>query len=460
MKKLIIGMLLLGTTAGGYAWLRAQRLTLSILDGVVESTKRGDLKVPIIASGQIEAKSMTKIKGEASGEVIKLPFNKGQMVTKGAEIVVLDPEDEQRRLDQAEMEYESRKHALTRAELAKEEAEGAGIKLAEARLKQAQAQQQRADYHFKNTQALDKSGVAKPMEVEEATVLQLDAMAGVLGAEAELVRANLMPKMAALEVEQARKAMENSEKALDDAKARLSDTTVASPLDGMVVSLLVQMGEIVQSGKSSLLGGTELMYIADVSEIYAVVNVDEADIGLVRELAPPGARPGPSLAAPATLPAEMLDDDQQVEVTVESFPDETFYGVIEEISPKAESIQAIATFQVRVRVTSPNREKLVGMLDSHCEAHFTAKSVRDAILVPYDAIQKDPNGEGYGVYVPVHKPGHSRRGEEFRPCKLGVDDGAWVEVADGLEEGEEVYVKRPQQTRKEQEAADNEEELD
>jgi HlyD family secretion protein len=219
----------------------------------------------------------------------------------------------------------------------------------------------------------------------------------------------------------------------------------------MVLTRNVQKGEVIQGGRTTFTGGTVLMEIADVSEIFAEVNVDEADIGQVRLLAPPSARPGSS-TQPASLPEGVIEKGEPVEVTVETFKDEKFFGQIERISPQSENTGGIAKFKVRIRINSDNRDKLVGLLNTQAEAHFTAKSVRDALLVSYDAIQKDPNGEDYGVYVPFTPPGKDKAEAKFKKVKFGVDNGVDVEVKEGLKEGDVVYTKLPQKTQKEKDA--------
>jgi HlyD family secretion protein len=212
-----------------------------------------------------------------------------------------------------------------------------------------------------------------------------------------------------------------------------------------------------------------LLEIADVSDIYAVVNVDEADIGDVRELAPPSAVPGYTTAHPAqhegaasqpatqevplaTLPEGTFDKSQKVDVTIETFPQEKFSGVIERIAPQSQIVQAIATFKVWIRITSENRSKLVGLLNTQCEAHFKVRSVLDAILVDYDAIRKDPNSDRYGVYMVTQKPATGKPDYQFRTCKFGIDNGDKVEVIEGLKVGEKVWTQLPQQTEKEKQA--------
>src|SRR5262249_34123315 len=154
------------------------------------------------------------------------------------------------------------------------------------------------------------------------------------------------------------------------------------------------------------------------------------------------ARPG-AATKPASAPAG-TDQGEAVEVTVETFKDEKFSGHIERISPQSEIVAAIATVKVWIKLDSANVDKLKGLLNTQCEAHFTAKSVRDALLVSYDAIQKNPNGDDYGVYVPFRPPGKERDEAKFKKVKFGVDNGIDVEVKEGLKEGEQVYTKLPQ----------------
>jgi HlyD family secretion protein len=242
--------------------------------------------------------------------------------------------------------------------------------------------------------------------------------------------------------------MKAAQQALDDAKERLSETSVYSPIDGTVVARHVQVGEVVQSGKTSLTGGTILLEIADVNAVYAEVDVDEADIGLVRQLVSPTG--GAADTRPVELPEGVIDTSQEVEVTVEAYPDQEFTGVIERISPQSEVIRAIATFKVWIRIVSDNAGRLKHVLNSQAQAKFTAKSVKDAILVDYEAMKAAPNGDGYGVYIPVEQPEPNEDPYEFVACSFGVDNRVQVEVLEGLEEGQKVYTELPRKTHAEQ----------
>jgi len=460
IRKTIITIVLLGLLAGGYYYVRTHaQVSIGALEGKTVESYRGDLLVPITASGRIEPASVVQIKGKASGEVVETLFDEGSMVEQGQVVVRLDPADEQRNVDRAQAEYERSRIALERAQLTAREQKEVAVPGARENLIMAQARRDLAKFEFERVENL--KGMAdtdpgrsfmSPREYNDAKSRYDLEEAGVRSAEIELNQANIAMQHAQLEIEIAQEALKTAEKALDEAKQRLTETTVISPIDGMVLKRHVQTGEVVQSGKTSLTGGTVLMEIADVSEIYAVVHVDEADIGMVRQLAPPSARPGPASSQPVTLAADAVDKDSLVEVSVESFRDEKFHGVIEQIAPQSQLSQAIATFRVWIRITSDNRDELIGLLNTQAEASFMVRSVRDAVLVSYDAIKRDPNGEGYGVYVQVFDPETNEPRPEFRSCTFGMDNGIDVEVIEGLDAGETVYTQLPLKTRSEEEA--------
>ncbi len=452
MKKLIIAVVVLGAIGGGYYYvLKYVRAPFSILEGELVKTKRGDLVVPITASGHIRPASVTDIKSEASGEVVKIPFDVGEMVTKGALLIRLDETDESRNVERAEADFERASIAWEQARLRRQEAEEVGVPLAEAKRDQADARHTLARIAFEKHKLIKALDATTEQEFNEKEAMLKEAEANRKAAAAEVTQANIAVRMADKEVKAAEESREAALRVLEEAKERLEETSVYSPIDSMVVARHVQKGELVMSGTTSFTGGTILMEIADVSDIYAEVNVDEADIGLVRELAQESAQPGADTATqPATLPEGTIDTAQEVGITVEAYPEDTFHGVIEQISPQSEVVRAIATFKVRIRITSDNRHKLKKVLNTQAQANFTAKSVTDAILVNYEAMKPNPTGDGYGAYIAVVPPGKTKPEPKFVPCRFGVDNRVEVEVIDGLEEGQEVYIELPKKTRKQQ----------
>lgn len=479
MKKLIIFVIIVGGLVGGYYWLsKNARMSIGALQGQTVVTTRGDLIVPITASGNIKPASVTQIKSKASGEVIAIPVEIGQTVKVGDLLIQLKDDDERRARNRAESDYVSAEIMHTNAQTTLEQLKTTGRAMARAKLENAQAQAYQVTAQWKHlaaqTRPSDPEGGGAFPKIEQDTKwgLYMAAQAAVNMAQAELDDIDYRIRLGEQEVRKAAEVVKSARAALDDADERLRETQIRSPLDGLVLTKKVQVGEVVQSGKTMFTGGTVLMEIADVREMYAVVNVDEADIGLVRNLAPaelgnptPTTRPAridPAAAgtrpsdAPegerVQLPPGVIEEGQPVAVEVEAFPDEQFTGLITRIAPQSEIQAAVATFQVWIRITSPNVYKLTVLQNAQAEARFTARAVRNALLVSYDAAQRNPNGEDYGVYVPVPQPGTLRPKPTFKPCKFGADDGIMIEVKSGLNEGDVVYTKLPQKTRQEEEA--------
>ncbi len=470
MKKLIITIVVIAALVGLYVWAKSLQVRLSPLEGEKVVARRGDLIVPITASGKIEPANIVNIKSEASGTVVETPYEEGQLVKQSDLIVRLDKEDESRNVERAAADYERAQITLDRARISHRQSEEVGVPLAQARLEQVQARSAlaKASYEWQEKLKNDSPGSSTQLEFDNYRYSHEESLATVKAAKAELEQAKIAVQLANREIDAATQTVETAKKALEDAEQRLRETEVLSPIDGMLLRRQVQVGEVILSGKTSLVGGTDLMQIADISNIYAVVNVDEADIGMVHTLAPESARPGQPAATrpedpagePASttqpeeqrmveFPEKVLNKDDKVELTVESFPEEKFYGLIERISPLSEIVQAIATFRVRIRVTSPNRDKLVALLNTQVEAQFTVHSLRDAVLVSYDAIQKNPDGEGFGVFIAVQQPGQQKAEPVFRRCRFGPDNAIDVAVLEGLRPGEEVYTKLPIKTEKE-----------
>ncbi|HSW44664.1 MAG TPA: HlyD family efflux transporter periplasmic adaptor subunit [Phycisphaerae bacterium] len=477
MKRFIIAVVVVGLLGGAYFYVRQYGgVSLGFLEGKSEVARLGDMVRPITASGKIEPASIVQIKGKASGEVVETPFKDGATVRKGDLILRLDPIDEQRNVDRAQSDYDRAEIALKNAQLSLDEREKVGVPAAKAKKTQSEARLTLARLEFENQQRLKEIrqtsdlDVAAPREYEEAKARFAEATSAVDLSNVEITQASLAVDLARQDVEAARKALETAQKVLEETQQRLRETKVYSPIDGMVLVRHVQIGEVVQSGKTSLTGGTVLMEIADVDNLYAVVNVDEADIGDVREVAPPSAVPGYTGARPnhpateaapasqeaplATLPADTFDLTEKVRVTVESFPQEEFFGTIERIAPQSQLVQAIATFKVWIQIASENRDKLVGLLNTQAEAHFKVRSVSNAVLVSCDAIMTDSGSDRSGVYLVIEEPDTKRRWYKFQPCQFGISDGLDVEVIEGLKAGQAIWTQLPLQTDKEKQAAE------
>jgi len=189
------------------------------------TVERGNLIIAINSTGIIEPIQTVELKSKASGEIIEFPFEEGDPVTKGQQIVRLDPTTAKNEFDQAQADLEVATVALSQA------------------IKQTDRQKQMYD-----------QGLISELDYENALLAK----------------------------EQANSNLIKAKTALDDAKERLSDTVIESPISGIMLIKYVEEGQIIASGISAVSGGTTIASVADLSKVSVRTSVDEVDIGQIQ----------------------------------------------------------------------------------------------------------------------------------------------------------------------------------
>ncbi|HRX85627.1 MAG TPA: HlyD family efflux transporter periplasmic adaptor subunit, partial [Phycisphaerae bacterium] len=419
---------------------------------------RLDLTIPISGTGEIQPKSRTEIKPEASGEVTEIPVESGDIVAADTLLIKLDPEDEDRSVTRTQNELDRAEATLTKARLALKQAQTTSLAQIDARIKSAEAQLTDAEFRLtkvKGFKAQD-TGFTRPDELVQAQAAYDQLAAQLDGLRADRGQAEIAIDLAQQDVKLAEKAVETAETNLGDAQKRLRETEIRSPVAGMVTNIAVEVGAVVQGGKTTITGGTVLARVADISDIYVRTEVSDADIGAVMWLAPAKARPGGEQLAARIQKAEaemlistsgLLTRDSTVgvpvKITVDAFPDQKFEGFIERIYPEPVKMQNIVTYLVDILVTSPNSDLLKLTMGMQADVEFTAQSVHDVLLVPHDAIRRGPGGD-LGVYAPEKAEDGTVR-PRFIKCRFGLDNGLYAELIDGegINDRSEVYTKLP-----------------
>ncbi len=534
-RKYIVGivavLVVLWLVNGWYQ--RKKNFQFSYQKGEMTTVVRGDLEVPISATGSIEPASKTEIKCKASGKVMKLYFEAGDMVRKNDLLVQLDPVDEQRSVDSAQAEVDRAKASL---ELASSEAEKVArdwpmqIQTALASLEGVRAALQGAVITFRKQDIIrrganseqavmdvvdvskvkpvelnpveglldgqlgqlliressqrlglaaaevaetaklveygkdvinksrgelswEKTGVTA-LEYQEALITMWQTEAKLIASMADLrnaVNLGILVAQAQKKVVLAREALKQANVALAQAKQRLDDTKVYAPNDGQILELFVREGQIISSGIATVTGGTPLMTLADVSKLYVVADVDEADIGRVRDLAPEdrsgriqmalSSQPTTSTAPVLTKENEeemaMLREANNVDVTVDAFREDSFTGKVDRVYPNSKNVNNIVTYNVRIWLNSPNSGKL--MLGMHANVKFTSRKLTNILKVANEAIKS--KNEEHGVYI--EGTGLDAK-PVFVPVKVGLTDSVMIELkTDRLQPGQKVYTKLP-----------------
>ncbi|MBN2561302.1 MAG: hypothetical protein JXQ75_10270 [Phycisphaerae bacterium] len=480
-RKLIIAAVVVVVLVGGiYALSKADiGMKNPWLDGQLEKAELGDLVIPVTATGTVEPRRLIEIKCKASGQVKEINVVEGQMVTAnedeeavpGTLLVKLDPIDERRNLETAEANRDRAESVLAKAKITRENYEHdlpLLTELAKARLEDAEAKLEKAEFDYNRIRGFAEKAVSTPSEEVTYRTSCRAAKANRDMAATELRRAesnqDILVRSAQEDENQAEATSKQAQKQYEEADLRLKETEVHAASDGMVYSILVCEGQMIQSGTMSLMGGTPLMFLADTSAMFVTAQVDEADIGKIRDIASDRARPGytEKLSEEKLLKEaqRILDGtpDKAVRVEVDAYRGEVYEGVIEQILPEPVRSGGAVAFRVRVRLigkldddgnVDTEGKDLTKLLGLQADLTFTTQKKQGVLRVKNEALHSE--GRDCFVYVPL--PGKPRE-EEKVSVNIGITDGTWTEITSGLNDGDEVYIKRPIRTEKEKKAAE------
>jgi HlyD family secretion protein len=356
------------------------------------SVERGDIARAVVATGKIQPLAKVEIKSKASGIVKQLFVDYGDKVTKGQVLVELDKEELQARVREA-------KASLLAAEAAGE----ASVAAYERNKVDAEAPELPfLKSSMERAQSLYKDGlIAKALleDAERAYQLALNRQMSALRSVA-VTRA---------EVARAKAQVAQTQAALDRAEEDLRNSTISSPMDGIVLSRDVQVGNAVSSILVLGSQATLVMTLGDVSDVYVLGKVDEADIGKVFF-------------------------GQPARIVVESLKDKKFEGSVTKISPLGVEKDNVTTFEVRVSIKNPSGELKTNM---SANAEIILEEKKGVLIVPESAVVYDKDRKTF-LEVPDPKEDKGRRKVAV---KLGISNGVKTELLEGLPEGQKIVLQ-------------------
>ena len=354
--------------------------------------EKGDLAKSVVATGKIEPITKVEIKSKASGIVKKLYVEYGDKVKKGQVLADLDKEELQARVDQARAQLETSSASLngTRADLvrAKVDAESPDVPL----LKRA----------YDRAQGMAKDGVVSESALDDAEKNYELALNKQNVAKAQL-------QVLEAKIGQAQGQVAQDRANLKQLEEQLGYSTIESPIDGIVLSRDVEVGDAVSSILVLGSSATLVMTLGDTSEVYVKGKVDESDIGKVY------------LGQPARI-------------KVESYKDKTFTGKVTKISPMGVEKDNVTTFEVRASINNPE-----GVLKANmtANAEIILEEHKNVLQIPEGAILYDKDKKA-SVEVPDPK---GKEGKRKLAVNIGISNGAKTELLGGLKEGDQVVLQ-------------------
>ena len=399
-RNLIILIIVLLLAAGGAAgWFFRKREQIIIVQA--EKVARRNLTELVVANGRIQPVVQVVIQPEVSGEITELPVIEGQAVRKGEVILRIKPDNYLASKRSAEASYQSTLSGRT---------------LAQANLSKAGIEFKR----FK--ELLDAKLISESQFLEAKTTL-------------DVMQASF--ENSGHQAEQAKAALARVE---DD----LSKTTIVAPMNGTVTRLRSQKGERVVG--TAMMAGTEIMTIADLNDMEARVDIGEIDVILIKL-------------------------GQKARLEVDAFRDRKFTGIVTEIANAAKGsgggsgsatsssqVQQEATkFEVKIRVQEKEPFRPGMSVTAEVETRYRTNVLCVPIQSVTTRVPKKPGETNVIAAAGTNAPAlgeNKKAGEAAKavevvftlnsddvkmvPVKRGVSDDAYVEITDGLPEGQEV----------------------
>jgi HlyD family secretion protein len=369
-----------------------------------EKVARRAITELVVANGKIESVLEVKISPEVSGEIIELDVKEGQHVKKGDLLLKIRPDNYVAARDSARANY---KYAV------------ANKNTADANLEKADLENQRNAALFKAKLISESDYLTAKTTFDVAKTTLAGAIEQVSIAQAQL----------------------------NSAEADLSKTVIYSPLDGTVSKLNSQLGERVVG--TATMAGTEIMDVDNLTNMEARVDVGEMDVPLIAVC-------------------------QKARLDVDSFKDRKFNGLVTEIANSANNNDTSTTatpstdatkFQVKIHM-SEQEQFLPGM---SVTAYIETRYRTNALSVPIQSVTARPPNAGGTNAAGTNSPAANApltnavattstnssgtngppkaidvvfvvEGDHVRmvPVKIGISDDNYVEITDGLHEGQEI----------------------
>lgn len=392
-KRIVWAVIILLIAWGaGYGVMAALRPSRVIDPSKLATVERGDLARVVVATGKIQPLFKVELKSKASGIVKKIYVDYGDRVKQGQVLA---------ELDKIQLE------AAERASRANLQAAEAALDSAKATLERNKVDAEGPDVPYLKlnmgrAQQMFKDGVMSKSLVEDSEKNYQLALNKQVSAQRNL-------SVSRAEIAKAEAQMAQAKAALENAQEDLHNSTIVSPIDGLVLSRDVNVGDAVSSILVLGSQATLIMTLGDVSEVYVQGKVDEADIGKVYL-------------------------NQPARIVVESFKDKKFTGKVTKISPLGKEKDNVTTFEVRVSIANATGELKANM---SANAEILLEEKKNVLMIPEAALIYDKDRKA-SVESPDPK---AENGKRKAGVKLGISNGVKTEIVSGLNEKDQVILQ-------------------
>jgi HlyD family secretion protein len=325
-----LGVLLIAGGAGGYLYF-FKGSEAAVKYRTVKA-ERGNLAAYVTANGTINPVITVLVGSQVSGTIQQLFADYNSRVKKGQLIAQIDPAIFQAQVSQARAKLENAKASFLNAQ--------ADIATAKANVESSRANVIKAGVSVEDTKRslaraleLFRRNLISASERDSAQTAHDSALAQMEAAQAQQKASEAQMDSAKAKSESARAQIKQAEAELELAEVNLNHTRILAPVNGIVISRNVDVGQTVAA---SLQAPTLFTIAQDLTEMQVDTNVSEADIGRVAV-------------------------DQEASFTVDAFPNMTFRGKVTDIRNAPLTVQNVVTYNVVIRVKNPDLKLRPGM---------------------------------------------------------------------------------------------------
>ncbi len=336
--------------------------------------ERQEIKSSVTATGTIEPVTLVEVGTQVSGIISHIYVDYNSTVKKGQVIAELDRENLNSQLETAQAQLESAKSDLSYQE-----------------------------QNFERQKTLHDKGHISDNDFE----------------------------LARLSYQQAKATYNQRIQSVKTARTNLGYATITSPIDGIILTRAVEEGQTVASSFST---PTLFTIAKDLTDMRVIADIDEADIGGVRE-------------------------GQRVNFTVDAFPDDVFEGRVTQVRQEATTESSVVTYEVVISAPNPELKLKPGLT---ANVTIITKEVQNVLAVPVAALSFTPNenllkdGETIADCQGKSKV-WVREGNVFKaiPVETGENNGILAEIKNGLKGGEDVITEFCIEQRMQEEESGN-----
>ena len=341
-----------------------------------EAVNQKKLELSIEASGIIEAISSVEIKSKASGEILLLGAEVGDLVKKGSILGQIDQRTPKNILDQAKSDLEASR----------------------VRLENAKSQYDRGKELHSNGSISDKDYE----DIQESYA-------------------------------QAKSSVVRTEVSYENAKIALDDTIVRSPVQGTIISRPVEVGQVISSPTSAVGGGTILMTMADLSKVRVRALVDEIDVGKV------SIGQIVSIKVAAYRDKEFFGTVSKIEPLAKVEQNVTTFPVLIDIDNNENLLLLGMNTDVVIEVLNKSVSLSTPTMSLRTRKDiYSAASILNIPKQSIDMfLSEKVDGENFNKFIVIKD---TKKGPELTWVKIGASDLSYVEVLTGLTQKDTVFI--------------------